>query len=188
MSFEVEVKYRCSAPALLLDQLRSMGAEPGGVVEQVDGYLAHPSRDFAQSNEALRIRREDGSNRLTYKGPKRGGPTKTREEVELPFEDGPEGYARMRRVFEALGFRLVAEVVKTRQSFHLESEAGRLEIAIDQVDGLGSFVEVEAIADGEDDLARAQAAVLEAANRLGLHEVEPRSYLRMHLEGASGRG
>ena len=54
------------------------------------------------------------------------------------------------------------------------------------------FVEVEAIAQGEDDLAPAQAAVLDLAVELDLGEVEPRSYLRMTpgtrvtLSGAQG--
>jgi adenylate cyclase class 2 len=167
-----------------------MGAETGREVEQEDCYLSHPARDFARTNEALRLRRVGEANAITYKGPRREGPTKTREEVEVPYQDGPEGIARMRRLFDALGFRPVHVVRKVRTPYHLVVDGRPVEVALDVVDGVGTFVEVETIADGEPDLPAAQGVVTRLAAALGLTEVEPRSYLRMALErqaaGAEG--
>jgi adenylate cyclase, class 2 len=181
MGFEVEIKFRAADHEGLERRLRAIGAEAGDVLEQEDVYLSHPSRDFAVSGEAFRVRSEGESNRLTYKGPKHAGPTKTREEVEIGFEHGAEAHRKMLRVLEALGFRRVASVRKTRRPFRLVREGRLMEVVLDRIAGLGMFAEVEALA-GSGDLADAQAAVQALARELGLDRVEPRSYLRMFLE------
>ena len=88
----------------------------------------------------------------------------------------------MTQLFLNLGFGVVAVVRKSRRSFHLTHLGREIEVALDLAEGLGAFVEVEAIARGEDDLPPAQAAILDLAVELELGEVEPRSYLRMTLE------
>ncbi len=182
MRFEVEQKYRTDGHDEVANRLHLMGRGGGQRVEQEDVYLSHPLRDFAATNEALRLRRADRSNALTYKGPKRGGPTKTREEIEVPFAEGPEALAQLRRVFETLGFGLVAQIRKTRTTYRLTCEGRAVEVALDVAEQLGTFVEVETIAEGDADLPEAQRLVVALAARLGLSELEPRSYLRMALE------
>lgn len=182
MSLEVEMKFRVENHEALAKALEARGAAPGPESAQADLYLAHPSRDFAQTDEALRLRQDGQENRITYKGPKRGGPTKTREEIEVPFESGPEAREDMARVFERLGFRRVLDVRKHRIPYHVQSGGRDFEVTLDRAEGLGAFAEVEAIARDEADLASVQEAVQELASELGLTEKEPRSYLRMALE------
>lgn len=186
--YEVEIKFRVEDHGALARRLEELGAEAGPEVRQEDTYLSHPGRDFASTDEALRLRRIGAENYVTYKGPKLAGPTKTREEIEIPFEPGPEGLRRMARLTERLGFRPVATIRKTRRPYRLEEGGRRMEVALDLADGLGAFAEVETLAGGPDDLAAAQAAVLALAERLGLVEVERRSYLRMTLEEAGSLG
>ena len=182
--FEVEMKFRGADHAELAARLSGLGAVPDPAVEQEDIYLAHPSRDFRETDEALRLRRDGAENRLTYKGPKLAGPTKTREELELTFDPGPDALAKLERVFVNLGFRPVATVRKVRTPYRLAFEGRPMQVGLDSVDGLGQFAEVEAIAGGPADLPEAQQFVLELAGRLGLgaDRVEMRSYLRMLLE------
>jgi adenylate cyclase class 2 len=182
MSFEVEIKFRTDGHGDLARRLASRGSEASPIFDQEDVYLNHPSRDFALTGEALRLRREGTSNRVTYKGPRQGGPTKTREEIEIAFAEGAEEQGRMRRLWELLGFRPVAVLHKRRRAFSLDHQGRHLEVVLDEAEDLGTFVEVEAIAADEADLPAAQAAVLDLARELGLTEVEPRSYLRMALE------
>ena len=182
MSFEVEVKYRSVDHLLLVNRLREQGAVVGEVVDHEDVYLNHPARDFAQTNEAFRIRRIGDENRITYKGPRRSGPTKTREEIEIPFAPGPDQFQQLVRLLENLGFRPVATVRKRRQTFHLKFQEHELEILLDTAEGLGPFAEIEALASSEADLPAAQQAVLALSGLLGLTAVEPRSYLKMILE------
>lgn len=182
MSFEVEVKYRSVDHDHLVQRLLQMGATPSDVVDQEDTYLGHPARDFALTNEAFRIRRLGDENRITYKGPRRSGPTKTREEIEIPFAPGQESSTSLLRLFESLGFRPVATIRKRRRSFHATVQGREMEVVLDEAEGLGTFAEIEVLANREADLPAAQQAVLALAEDLGLTEVEPRSYLRMFLE------
>ena len=184
MGYEVEVKFRVADHAELLRRLADRGLTPGEPVEHRDAYLAHPSRDFAATGEAFRIRGEGESNRITYKGAKLGGPAKTREEIEVDFAEGAEAREQLTRTFERLGFRPVATVVKRRSEVHLEYRGRPMVVALDLAEGAGAFAEVEALADSEADLPGAQRDVLDLAGELGLTEVEPRSYLRMLLERA----
>jgi adenylate cyclase, class 2 len=185
MGYEVEVKFRVTDHADLERRLADRGVVPEGTVEHRDAYLAHPSRDFARTGEAFRIRGEGDLNRITYKGAKLGGPTKTREEIEVEFAEGLEARQQLTRAFELLGFRVVAVVAKRRSECHLEYQGRPMVVALDLAEGLGSFAEVETLVEAEADLPEGQKAVLGLAGELGLSEVEPRSYLRMVLE-ASG--
>lgn len=182
MSYEVEMKFRVHDHSALAGRLSDIGVLSDVPQAQDDLYLAHPSRDFVVTDEALRLRRDGQSNHITYKGPKRPGPTKTREEIEVPFADGPEGRADMARVFDRLGFQMVLEVRKTRLSYRLKHRNRPMIVTLDKVEGLGAFAEVESIAVAESDLPAAQAAVIDLARELGLIDLEPRSYLRMALE------
>jgi adenylate cyclase, class 2 len=188
MSFEVEIKFRTDAHHSLAQRLEAMGAVPEAAIDQEDVYLNHPARDFAATNEAFRLRREGSSNKLTYKGPKQGGATKTREEIEIGFTEGSEAHRQMLRVWELLGFRVVAVLRKRRQPYALAYQGRHVEVGLDTAEDLGTFVEVEAIAADAGDLSAAQSAVLSLAEKLGLTDVEPRSYLRMALEYRAGPG
>jgi adenylate cyclase class 2 len=187
MGYEVEVKYRLVDHDQLERRLAERGAAREPVITQEDVYLSHPSRDFAVSNEALRIRRIGVENRITYKGPRLSGPTKTREEIEIAVTSGEGAFSQLVRLFENLGFRPVATVRKSRTPFHLNREGLAVEVVLDRAVGLGDFAEIEALAATKSELPAAQAAVLALAQELGLTEVEPRSYLRMLLEPDKAR-
>ncbi len=186
MGFEVELKYRSVDHGVLAERLAALGAIPSGSALQVDTYLSHPARDFAATNEAFRVRSMGNENRITYKGPRRAGTTKTREEIEIRFADGEQTTGQLLHLFELLGFRPAATIRKERTSFRLNRAGHTLEVALDSTQGLGAFAEIEALAASELDLPAAQAAVLSLAAELALTDVEPRSYLRMILESKSG--
>jgi adenylate cyclase class 2 len=184
MSYEVEIKFRVIDRRTIEQVLAAQGVSPEAPIAQEDIYLTHPCRDFAHSGEAFRLRREGDDLFFTYKGRRLEGPTKTREEIEIPV--GGEGTAHkddLLRLLDRLGFQPVLRpIVKQRNIFRLNRNGRPLVVALDQADGLGSFAEVETLADGPDDLPSAQAAVMALAHELGLSDVEPRSYLRMALD------
>src|SRR4051794_35303460 len=188
MSFEVEIKFREVDHGDLKARLARRGAQAGATIDQEDLYLSHPARDFARSGEVLRLRREGECHKITYKGPRQGGPTKTREEIEIGYDASGDNPLRMRRLWEQLGFRPVALLHKQRRPFHLVHQGRAIEVVLDLAGDLGAFAEVETIAHDDADLPAAQAAVLDLAQQLGLTEIEPRSYLRMTLEKAGGEG
>lgn len=178
--FEVEQKFRLDSPGAIVDRLTALGLRVGPAVIQTDRYFSHPSRDFAKSDEALRIRSVGEKNYVTYKGPKIDAATKTRQEVELPIEGTPQGATRFSELLVLLGFTLVGAVRKERRTASTSKGDQHIEIAIDHVDGLGWFAEIELIAK-LGDLDAAQATVLDLAKTLGLTEIERRSYLEMLL-------
>jgi adenylate cyclase, class 2 len=182
MGYEVEVKFRSVDHSLLGQRLAALGAIQADSVDQVDIYLRHPARDFAVTNEAFRLRSIGDENRITYKGPRKPGPTKTREEIEIRVADGGSAAGQLLRLFELLGFRPAATIRKRRTSFHVNRAGQSLEVVLDRAESLGDFAEIEALALTEPELPAAQSAVLALAAELGLTEVEPRSYLRMVLE------
>src|SRR5688572_16827896 len=137
MEYEVEQKYRVDAMSWVDQALEELGAKAEPTLEQVDQYFAHPCRDFAKTDEALRIRRVGARNFVTYKGPKIDATTKTRREIELPLEPGEEGFRRFGELLTALGFRPVAEVRKSRRPFELRWEDREFEVALDDVAGVG---------------------------------------------------
>src|SRR5262249_34999461 len=150
---------------------------------QLDRYFNHPSRDFAQTDEALRLRQVGQSNFITYKGPKLDATTKTRREIELPLPAGDEMLKHYAELLTALGFRPVAEVHKTRRQVHLAWQGREIEIALDNVTGLGDFIELELSTD-ETDIESAKGAIASLAAELGLTDSERRSYLELLLAKA----
>jgi adenylate cyclase, class 2 len=181
MGYEVEQKYRVEDGTAVERQVQTLGSELGDWVVQIDQYFAHPSRDYAATDEAFRIRRVGHRNWVTYKGPKLDATSKTRKEIELPLPDRQEGADRFAELLDALGFRPVATVEKKRRHATVTWEGRRCEIALDQVEQLGTFVELEFYAT-DDDLPRVRASLQTLADHWGLKGTERRSYLELLLE------
>jgi adenylate cyclase class 2 len=180
MSVEVESKFRVSDFSALEQKLAALGAEPIGVLVERDQYFNAPDRDFARTDEALRIRCVGSENRLTYKGPKRDLVTKTRTEIELPVGEGPATAELCADLLTHLGYRAVAIVEKTRRSFGLLYNGFQMEICLDTVRNVGQFAEVE-IVTTEEQLEPARRCLLTITERLELRDSERRSYLEMLL-------
>jgi len=182
MQYEVEVKYKLEDVEQFRKTLLENQAEFVSTVEQEDLYLNHPCRDFAETDEAFRIRRIGSENRLTYKGSLLDQETKSREELELTFSPDAHAAMQMQSLLEKLGFQPVHSVQKIRDTYHCLFESTSFEVVIDQVEGLGWYVELECCVDpSEHEVTRKK--ILKLAAKLGLGPgVERRSYLRLLLE------
>ncbi len=137
--YEVELKFRVDHESVA-DSLAELGATHTATVTQIDTYYDAPHRSFADTDEALRIRREqpaDGESvtKLTYKGPLVERESKTREEHETVVADDDA----LSGVLSGLGFESAAVVEKQREFYQLEGYT----ISLDTVEGLGSFLEIE---------------------------------------------
>jgi len=169
---EIEVKSRLGDRRALERKLRRLGAMKIDDAVESDVYYNHPSRDFAKTDEALRIRVCKGNASLTYKGPKLDDKSKSREEIIITLDDAKKAEELLLK----LGFRKVAGVRKRRRVFVLS----KFEICVDSVEGLGDFFEIEVVAPKKGyEKVRDQA--LELLVRLGGKEPERRSYLEMLL-------
>lgn len=179
--YEVELKFPLTDPADVITRLSLLGARKQLVVTQSDLYFNHPARDFAVTNEALRIRTSDNEVCVTFKGPLVDTQTKTRREIEIGLERGSTTAAQFRELLELLGFRPVLTVTKQRTPYLLDWQQRKFEVVLDDVSNLGKFLEVETLAD-ESDREPARDAILTLATRLGLSNAERRSYLSLLLE------
>ena len=200
--YEVEQKYPVADVKAIEDRLGRLGASWHGTAEQVDRYFNHPSRDFAVTDEALRLRSTAVGVAITWKGPRLDATAKTRREIELPLAlaavpaaaqavaavpTAAETLAAVpatldcwTELLEALGFRRVREVAKRRRLATVAWEGAVIEVALDHVADLGDFVELELQADASG-IAPAAARIESLARELGCSNAEPRSYLEMLL-------
>lgn len=178
--YEVEQKHAVTDVHALMARLAERAISPQSAELQADCYFAHPARDFAATDEALRIRTIGDRSFVTYKGPKIDTTTKTRRELELPLDPADADGAKFVELLTLLGFCPVATVRKRRRKFHIEHRGRRVEGALDDVEGLGTFIELELVAD-ESTLAEAQQCIRELAAELGLGPTERRGYLQMLL-------
>lgn len=165
----------------VLDQLHRWSAHAEPPRRDEDQYFNAPDRDFAQTDEAFRLRRIGPANCVTYKGPKkRDTQTKTRTEIEVPLREGDQAAEDMARLVTHLGYRPVLVVRKQRRVYHIERETFPVEICLDEVENLGTFIELEILAPAAQ-LESARSALLALARELGLAQTERRSYLEMLL-------
>lgn len=131
---EREVKIKVDSLIGLNEKLIAQGFLFCGKKKQRDVYFNHPCRDFSKTDEALRLRFEDGKVELTYKGPRENGRAiKVREEISC------EVVGEIEEALHRLGFKKVAEVDKEREIFEREG----IVVSLDRVEGLGEFIEIE---------------------------------------------
>jgi len=179
--YEVEIKVRADHETVR-ERLADLDADRQERVRQVDTYFDAPHREFAVTDEALRVRRvrapEDEAGeedaRITYKGPLLDAESKSREEFETGVDEG----ATATEIFERLGFEAAATVEKDRERYELRG----YDVTLDAVDGLGEFVEVETERE-TDDIAEARDGARELLGELGLDADEQirTSYLGLLL-------
>ncbi len=143
---EIELKVRVPDLAPIREALRSGNARFLGKAEERDAYYNAPHRNFRKTDEARRGRLSEGRAVLTYKGPKiKSLRLKAREELNTGIESGPVA----EEILEKLGFVRTAAVNKVRESYAL----GKATVSLDEVEGLGTFVEIEVISTGDREAA-----------------------------------
>jgi len=138
---EIEIKHRLYNPQYVLSHLQMSGAVQIANAEfQEDTYYVPAHRNFLEQaiiSEWLRIRRTADGAMTTYKrwlpvGAEIQTHCDEYEAVIAPVE-------AVERILEALDMRSIVCVRKKRSSWRL----AHCEVAIDEVDQLGTFIELE---------------------------------------------
>jgi len=183
---EVEQKFHLADCELLQSKLLAAEATEIAIEHHADTYYRHPGRDFAQTREALRIRRIarplHQETLVTYKGPYSTTGVKARPELEWQIDPCDQDGQKLASLFEYLGFTPVMTVRKTRRSFTLNRFDRQWVVTIDDAERLGMFAEIETIAVGEQEIEACRALVDELAELLDLRQPEQKSYLTMAME------
>ncbi len=184
MPIEVEMKFAVPNAGELLRRLSSLRPKADNSQIEIDIYYNHPSRDFSLTDEAFRIRRIGEENQITYKGPLLELQTKTREEFEAGLLPGELNFHVLSEILGRLGFIPVREVQKERVKYHFQWEERPFEMCLDNVAGLGQYVELETLVPDDSPSLQnlSRESLLRLAEWLGLSVSERRSYLRLLLE------
>jgi homotetrameric cytidine deaminase len=162
----VEIKARDADPAATLQRALALGASDEGVLRQRDTY-------FGRARGRLKLREEDGGARLiAYVRPDAG---EARTSAYRLADVGDPTAVR-----EALDAALGTLVVVDKRRHLLLYENVR--IHLDDVAGLGSFVELEGVAAPDSDLSGEHELVDRLRTELGLSEPVAGSYSDLLLD------
>ncbi len=165
MSVEIEAKLKVDSLEAVAEKLSELGAEFVEEQHQSDFYFDDAQRTMTACDKCLRIRKESAGDSvrqfLTFKGPRQKSELKKRQETNIEITDADSA----RKLLAALGYEHVLTVEKKRRLWHL----GRCDVCLDELPGLGSFVEIEGA--GESEIANIQ-------KKLGLESLPhiPQSY------------
>jgi adenylate cyclase class 2 len=181
MTLEIEIKVKVPALDPIRKNLKKNGATLFAEQDEYDVYYCAPHRNFAATDEALRIRYIKNQiygkivpPNITYKGPKVGcGKVKAREEISIDISSGE----LLDLILERLNFRKAAEVVKHREIYQCEKTI----VTLDDVAEIGTFSEIEA----DFSLTKDEAviAIENVANMIGITgERLTKSYLEILLD------
>ena len=178
MSSVIEVETKIEVPDLtkIAARLRSLGAVYLGGTAQHDTYLNAPHRDYAETDEALRVRETNSGTEITYKGPKQqASGSKARSEITLSVASAEDAI----RLLSATGFRVSAVVKKDREEYSYCDTT----IALDRVEGLGTYIEIEVLTN--EDIAAANTTIESVKKELRISGAHiPESYLELLLTKA----
>ena len=175
----LEIELKVAVPDLdpVRTRLTEQKAAFIGKVHEHDIYYNAPHRDFGVTDEAMRVRYTNDHAVVTYKGAKiKKYGLKAREELNTAVESGTVFETMLAR----LGFVKTAEVNKWRENYRFDGAS----ISLDTVDELGTFAEIEVIAESEDSDAAIQ--IEKISKEIGVHG-EPilASYLELLLSKRS---
>ena len=179
---EVEVKLPLYRRSLTEKALVEQGFEAGDLIRESDLYFNSDFHDFIKSDEALRVRTSENLTRrtvdstLTFKGKKMDSVSMTRRELETRVEDGKATV----EIFKALGYTSLFSVNKLRQIYRKDDVTA----CVDQVEGLGSFLELEIIVEDENRREEALCRIKTILKEIGsdISETTRRSYLSMLMK------
>ena len=173
---EVEMKAKIDDSAKVTSKLLEHRCVYVDTRIQRDTYYNRNDRDFAITDEALRIRENGEKSVITYKGPKIDNRSKSRTEIELIIDDP----AAAGEILTALGCVEVSTVTKTRHNYRFS----RYTISIDNVSGLGDYLEIETSASYEHEVPSKVDEMIRLLNDFGIRQEATitQSYLEMLLE------
>ena len=134
----IEVEIKATTPPNIHSALESLNAKISRKAREINTIFNHKERDLFKSNEIIRVREEKTDDKcrtiLTYKkGISMSDGLKSAEEINIDVTPN------ITQFLEALGFYPAVVYHKTRERW----DVGNVEVAVDSVDELGEFVELE---------------------------------------------
>jgi adenylate cyclase class 2 len=150
---EIEVKYRVDDLEAVIAALKSRGIEVSDPLHQDDQAYAPAGWQFGDSKigvSFLRLRTVAGRHYFTLKQPAQN------EQACVEYETEVEDREAMHHAALHMGYRPTVRIIKTRRT----ASIGSCSLCIDDLEGVGGFIEAERMAPDDAD---AQAVQVELA-------------------------
>jgi len=170
---EIEIKAKVEDLSSIKEKLRALGCEFSEPIIQRDISFIHKSLeipDITRGTISMRIRDTNGNYILTMK--KQMENSLDNIEIEINVSD-PK---KTEDILKILDYHEVARINKKRITCKYKD----MEICLDDVDKLGTFVEVEKMSDG--DSLKIQKDISEFLNSLGVSGLIIKGYDRLIYE------
>lgn len=158
---EIEVKYRVENLEALLAVLKSRGIELSEPVIQDDQAYAPTGwhvDDSPLGVSFLRLRTVDGRHYFTLKQPAENA------QACLEYETRVADREAMHHAIIHMGYRRAVRIVKTRRVATLDHGL----LCVDEIDGVGTFLELERMAPDHADTQTVQADLAAFVSSLGI--------------------
>lgn len=158
---EVEVKYRIQDMDALLAALKARGIELSVPVHQDDQAYAPEGWSYGDAKlgvSFVRLRTVDGRHTFTLKRPAENA--LSCDEYETAVADREQ----MHRAILAMGFKPTVRIAKVRRTAELPG----LSLCVDEVAGLGAFLELERLVTDDVPGETVQAELAAFASSLGI--------------------
>lgn len=167
---EVEVKAPLHDKDAFITALAGHGCELGPVITQDDTVFVHKLGSleiYLQNQDFLRLRVED-SGRVLFAF--KHHPTRVTNLQSAPLELELEVASRetMQQILGIMGYQEAVRIKKQRRVGHYKN----WEVCVDEVEGLGSFVEFEELIPENENVAEIQARMGEFLKELGVYKEE----------------
>ncbi|MDQ3093950.1 MAG: class IV adenylate cyclase [bacterium] len=157
---EIEIKARVADKEALFIRLNELGFELSKPVKQHDVVFGWPgAMDSVVGSVWLRIRTENDTKSIFTLKKSIVGHLDSIEH-ETVVEDVDE----LEKIIIEMGYELYSDLTKIRQ----KAKQGNIEICLDELEGLGSFIEAEKIMERDSDHDEVVAELWELFEKLGL--------------------
>ena len=169
---EVERKFRANSlmNAKVVAWLNAHGAFEKDLQYQVDTVFLIRSdsfKDFTKGDPVVRLRIVNNDVSLAYKRAMNESGDAVEHEMKV------ESFDIACAMLADMGYKIVTEIRKHRKEYVLQD----ITVTLDEVEGLGLFLEIEAICQpGEEAAAETKVAGMADALGLGKEDVEPKKY------------
>lgn len=164
MRKEIEVKAKITDTTALLAKLSALGVALSEPLKQEDAiYTNFPDEEFADFKPGvnfLRIRKSNGKVLFTLKQSLVNELEGIEKELEVSSEK------EMEDILSLLGYHKAVQVIKTRRKANYKD----YEICLDEVETLGSFIEVEKLTD--EDSEKVQNEMFDLLIILGIEKAD----------------
>ncbi|MEK7478264.1 MAG: class IV adenylate cyclase [Patescibacteria group bacterium] len=143
---EVEGKYLLENRENLINRLAGLGFSLRETITERDEYFTDINGTFVKNRTCLRIRTDGKSSEITFKGKSpvlSGSYSKIEHNAQINSNQNKE----IKDILKSLGYHKYVTVNKNRATFTKHLENFDQNISVDELQGIGSFVELEILAD-----------------------------------------